>query len=283
MSARWDTDRVAIQSELASSFEVAEVETPFSPNETGPIITYEERRQARMMAMAAPSLPNPQTPPSANESDPSHLVDEMIAHREQVAQIEQTRIALASAIGTTAGTLEERSVARADPAAPDEPTSLREGPQPIARLESTPPEREPTPSEPSSAATNEVVVQESQHASITTRELVVPESESPLTTANELVVPGSQPPATSESVPGSESSGMTEPTVPESQSSVTSEPVVPEQLSAMHSERFTDLMPPERQALTTDTVPNAPFAPESGIATPSSAPSQAAEASATAM
>jgi hypothetical protein len=79
--------------ERASAHEVI---TPLADNEAGPNDIMLQRQGHRFdTAMSARSMANPQTAWSDNEAGPSTYNEDMLAHRQQVAEVERARIAAA--------------------------------------------------------------------------------------------------------------------------------------------------------------------------------------------
>ena len=68
--------------------------TPHSVDESAPWMTAEDAR-ARHTRAQGPSLPNPQTPWSVSESGPSDYAQDMRERAQQVAAVEQQRVAVA--------------------------------------------------------------------------------------------------------------------------------------------------------------------------------------------
>ena len=68
--------------------------TPHSVSESAPWMTAEETR-ARHTRVQSPSLPNPQTPWSVSESGPNDYAQDMRERAQQVAAVEQQRVAVA--------------------------------------------------------------------------------------------------------------------------------------------------------------------------------------------
>jgi len=71
-----------------------EVITPLSVNESAPWLTPQQSR-ARNTYVQSASLPNPQTPWSANESAPARYNEEMRDQARHVASVQQRRVAIA--------------------------------------------------------------------------------------------------------------------------------------------------------------------------------------------
>jgi hypothetical protein len=119
---------------------VAEVVTPLSVDESPAWPTAETRRRERVaLRTEAVSLANPQTPWSPNESGPARYGEDMQAYRQHVASVDQARIATAAADAAAAAA----AVAAAQPQPqPVDPATTAQLDRLLVNPSNTPTERD---------------------------------------------------------------------------------------------------------------------------------------------